>query len=589
VTSFWRGVIVAWMMAAVLLLILGIPDIAERILPDPDDSMRLLQVRDWLGGQSWWDVTQYRLAGGAMHWSRLVDLPIAAVILATRPLLGASGAELAALILVPLLTLFAAIALVAVISRRVAGHEAAGLAVLLFPLSVPLMHQLRPLRIDHHGWQVVAALAALHLLLARPSWRGGALMGLCLAVLVTISLEGLPIAIGVAGIAAAAWALEPWRRGALLGLVWAMAVSAGLLHLATHGARYQAPMCDAITPAWLAAIAVGALGATLVAVSPLNNLFARVALLALAGTAALATLLTLAPECVGGPFAQLDPLTRAYWFQKVDEGLPIWRQELYIALGGIGLPIVGLIGGAIAWRRSAGTERTGWSILLAAQSVATLIAVAVMRADATANAFALPGAAFALLLMLRRARAIRRIGPRVAATLGAFLIASPGLAANALLGLPQTTLPDAATRRYLNTGRAFCRDIRDARVGVRQLPAARLFSPLDIAPDLIANTPHRAIASGHHRNHREMRDVILAFTGDPATARSIVTRYRADYLIACPGQQELELYRTGAPQGLWARLERGERFAWLRPVALRGTPLRAWRVVLADAPLPAAP
>ena len=47
-----------------------------------DDAMRLVQVRDLLAGQGWFDTTQYRLdppAGVLMHWSRLIDLPIAAL------------------------------------------------------------------------------------------------------------------------------------------------------------------------------------------------------------------------------------------------------------------------------------------------------------------------------------------------------------------------------------------------------------------------------------------------------------------------------------------------------------------------------
>jgi hypothetical protein len=64
-------------------------------LPDPDDALRLVELRDWLGGQGWFDVTQYRIdpahGGVAMHWSRLVDVPLAAVVVALRPLLGGSG------------------------------------------------------------------------------------------------------------------------------------------------------------------------------------------------------------------------------------------------------------------------------------------------------------------------------------------------------------------------------------------------------------------------------------------------------------------------------------------------------------------
>ena len=50
----------------------------------PDDWTRLLEVRSLLDGQAFWDVTQYRMnppEGFSMHWSRQVDLPIAALAL----------------------------------------------------------------------------------------------------------------------------------------------------------------------------------------------------------------------------------------------------------------------------------------------------------------------------------------------------------------------------------------------------------------------------------------------------------------------------------------------------------------------------
>ena len=58
--------------------------------------MRMMQVRGLLHGQGWFDLRQYRLNppfGANIHWSRLVDLPIAGLILALRPLLGGAGAE----------------------------------------------------------------------------------------------------------------------------------------------------------------------------------------------------------------------------------------------------------------------------------------------------------------------------------------------------------------------------------------------------------------------------------------------------------------------------------------------------------------
>ena len=57
-------------------------------LGDTDDNMRIMQVRAWLHGQGWYDLRNYRMNppyGANIHWSRLVDLPIAGLILTLRP------------------------------------------------------------------------------------------------------------------------------------------------------------------------------------------------------------------------------------------------------------------------------------------------------------------------------------------------------------------------------------------------------------------------------------------------------------------------------------------------------------------------
>ena len=69
-----------WAVFAVLTLWLWPHGVAV----DTDSQMRLAQVRDLLHGQSWFDTTQWRMNvpfGLPMHWSRLVDGPIALLVL----------------------------------------------------------------------------------------------------------------------------------------------------------------------------------------------------------------------------------------------------------------------------------------------------------------------------------------------------------------------------------------------------------------------------------------------------------------------------------------------------------------------------
>ena len=81
------------------------PQISDLLLAgDGDNQMRLVQVRDWLAGQGWFDVRQYRVLppeGISMHWSRYLDAGIAAMLTAANLFLPLPSAELATLILWP--------------------------------------------------------------------------------------------------------------------------------------------------------------------------------------------------------------------------------------------------------------------------------------------------------------------------------------------------------------------------------------------------------------------------------------------------------------------------------------------------------
>ncbi|MEG8040894.1 hypothetical protein QP166_16695 [Sphingomonas sp. LR60] len=568
-------VIGGWALASLVLLIAGWGAIVARVLPDADDSMRLLEVRDWLAGQSWFDVAQHRLNGGAfpMHWSRLVDLPLAGVIVALRPLLGTPLAEHVAVVVVPLLTLLAALALIASIARRLGGDTLVLPAFLMAALSVPLTFQMSPLRIDHHGWQIVLALAATRGLLATPGVRSGLLTGAALATLLTISLEGLPIAAGITGVAALAWIVASTRGTMLRSAMLALTGGAILLHAATRGPGFWLPACDAVAPAWLAVLGVATIGIIGAAAIERFGMIARLIALGVTAAAAAATLVLLAPVCLAGPFGTLPPLVYRLWYLPVLEGRPVWEQPPVWAAATMALPIAGLIGAARAWHTATGEARARWTMFALLLLAATVTAAAVSRAGATANALAAPAAAVWLAHLLARARAISGPVPRVAATLATLALAAPGTLAAAAFN----AVPHREAAKVQLSHRPPCRDTRDMRV-LGALPPGIVFAPIDLTPALLLDTPHRAVAGGYHRGAAAIARVITGFTADPATARAAILATHADYLAVCPGMQEMTANRDRAPDGLWARLERGERFDWLRPIPVRG-PALVWRVI----------
>lgn len=565
----------AWALACVLLLLTGLQAIATLRFPDPDDILRLVQVRDLLGGQGWFDLTQHRIdaahGGVAMHWSRLVDLPIAAVILLLSPLLGTSPAEQVALVAVPLLTLGIAMLLAARIAWRLIGAEAATFTCLVIAMAVPLIMQLRPLRIDHHGWQVVAALVAVNALMARSPAKGGWLAGLALAAGLAISLEGLPFAAAVATLLALRWLRDPAQRAWLPALMQGLAGGGTGLFLATRGLSDLANHCDALAPVHLAMFGWGAAVLTLLARLRALGLVPILLGFALAAGGAVAIALAAAPQCATGTFTMIDPVVRRFWYQNVAEGLPIWRQDAALILQ-ILVPIalglwasLKLAGQSRDWRRVWWFE---YALLLAA---ALVIALFVARASALAAALAAVPLGWQVMAWLKSARQPRRPHGRPLALAGIILCLAPAapmtLLSAAAPGLAHSSSPIPVSPGPAAPRASSCQISNAAQV-LNRLPPGAILAPLDIGPRLLLETPHSVVATGHHRAGPAMRRVIDAFTGSPDQALAIARRDRLDYLAFCPDLGEPALYAATAPHGLAARLRAGQAPAWLEPVPL---------------------
>ena len=167
--------LIAWLGIAVYYVAQRWTGIHYLQLGDTDDNMRLMQVRAWLGGQGWYDLRQYRLnppLGFDMHWSRLVDLPIAGLIVLLRPFVGPREAEMLACGIAPLLPLSIAILGIGVTVRRLVSVYAWPLGIVLLLCCSATMLMYMPERIDHHGWQLAMLSLAVAGLSAATSVAG---------------------------------------------------------------------------------------------------------------------------------------------------------------------------------------------------------------------------------------------------------------------------------------------------------------------------------------------------------------------------------------------------------------------------------
>jgi len=583
--AFRMGVTAIWLLTASILLWMSFDRIGLLVMWDPDDYLRLLQVRDLLAGQSYFDVTQYRIDpphGVPMHWSRLPDLPIAGAILLLKPILGATLAERTAISVVPLATFAGSLAAVASATRRLAGRRAALAAAMLAATTPALLFHILPMRIDHHGLQTMLGLVAVASCFDRRPRRGGVFAGVAVAAWLAISIEALPMVTAISALLAcrfifAADDLGPWR--CFRAFAAAMGIGGIVIFASTHDlAAWRQPWCDAFGPAWFGPLVLSPLAAALLVRRGFaHSAGARVALLILAGIAGGGVLALTAPACLAGPFAALDPVVTHYWYENVLEGMPVWRQSASDQIALALFPPIGLAGAALAWRASATRAAArDWLALLALGCAAFLLALLVQRAGGFAHAMALPGAGWLLVRILGRIGDWRRIGARVLASAMTILLLSPAgatLAGQAALGLVTTTPPKEPAKPA--SACVGC----DPVAAIAALPRSYILAGLDITPRLLVNTPHLYAGSSHHRGAAGIRRVLDSFLGAPEIAHRIMRARGMRYVLIDRDGQEAEIYRKAAPTGLMARLVRNDPPAWLEPVPLGPGPLRMWRRV----------
>ncbi len=366
-----------------------------------DDAMRLVEVRDLIGGQGWFDLFQYRLdpPGMLMHWSRVIDAPLAGLILVLRPLLGTHGAETVTLYFWPALLFAVALALVAAIARQLTTNISAQIAAaVLAVLALPALVHFRAGAIDHHNAQIdlLLALVLMTAQLERSAVKA-ALGGLFVSLSLAIGLEMLPAlaAVGVAVFGLLVWRGAPVARqvGAFgAGLAGSsLLLAPALIPISSLGAQ----VCDAFGgPVLLLAIGGGVSLMVMVAIDRYRpTLRMRIVSGAVLAIVLVGAFLLLYSGCIASPFAHLDPIVVQLWVNNVAEAISFTRM-LHLFPENIpayyGLPILTLVVGLMALRRSPPPETFRWIVGIV--TLAALIGTSVweMRGAAGASMVAAP-------------------------------------------------------------------------------------------------------------------------------------------------------------------------------------------------------
>ena len=573
---------VLWLAATVAI---ALPSINAGIFDamSTDDAMRLVQVRDLISGQGWFDLFQHRLdpPGASMHWSRVVDVPLAALILVLRPLIGTHGAETVTLFLWPLLLLAAALVLVAAIARQMSSSVTNSqiTAVVLAVLSAPALIHFRPGAIDHHNAQIVLLLA-LVLLTSQieQSAVKAALGGLVASLSLAIGIEMLP---AIAAISLAVFGLLIWRGASVSRQVGAFgtALAASSLLLASALLPLPSlalPVCDAFGGPVLLLVAGGGISLMIMAGIDCyhSTLRLRLATGAASAIALVSAFLSLFAGCIASPYAQLDPLVTSFWVDKVVESMSL-ATMLQLApqkiLGFYGFPLMTMGFASAALMQSNPLVRFRW--VLSIMTLAALIGLSVweMRSAAAASMVAAPIFAASLAILWPTLAPGRNL-VLLALAVSPASFAALGLSAKPLIDLifkPQMTIAerDAST----------CQTVSDV-ASMTQLPKGRVMAPIDLGPAILVNTDHAVFAAPYHRNNDGNVAMLKLMLAPVPAARQILSDRRVDYVVICSTAPEQDFVKL-APDGLAARLGRGETPDFLERLDLDPThKIAVWRV-----------
>jgi hypothetical protein len=532
-----RWVEVATTAAAVALLIIAAWASAgpspRDWLGDPDDALRLVSARALLEGAPWFDPTLARVGAPeplASHWSRLVDLPLAALIGVLRTLLGQDLGELLTRLAWPTALFATLCAVVGREAHRVGGAWAAAAAASLAVTSTGATGQFWPGRIDHHNVQILCAVAGLLFLVRsiddrRLGWRAGGLIGLGLAV----GYEAIALVAPALALAALIALFHPARRLNMLPAAAGTTLTLMAACLVTLApAAWVKINCDALSPNIVVLAACGTLGLW-AAQRFATRLGTRLAILGVAAATGVGIFAALEPACLAGPFGQVDPALKSIWLDHVLETKSLlWfaRREPAFALGQFAFLLAG-----------AGAQIALW---LRRRDAAATLATAIVLLAVALGCWQMKLVAYASwLAVLPLARLCAALPASAGFSSTLIRIAAIVLASQATLeggirlagaALPATLRPGAALTAA--DPRRACFYASSLRTLAAQRPGL-VAADLDLGPYIVALTPHRVVAAPYHRLNQGILANHAILEASRAQAEATMRALGVDYIALC--------------------------------------------------------
>jgi hypothetical protein len=554
---------------------------------DNDSLMRMVEVRDFLSGQGWFVLHQYRMGpqgGFLMHWSRFVDAPIAALLLLAKALTGGmASAETAVEIVYPALLMAAVLFLLLRFVRRLGKEEALLPATFIGALALYQLPLFQSAALDHHNVQLLLVLMTILFLLDAPGrFAAGLGAGTTAALSLVVGMETAPYVALAGAVAALGFLLrgDAERRSAIAFGVGFAVVSAISFLATVPVPLWGAPRCDAFTLPQMSVAGLAGAGLFLIASVPACAATFRSRFLSLfVLAAATAALLAYAfPECLAAPYADLDPKLKLYWLDSVTEAqsfLQVLRAEPVMVATYYCTPFLAALTLVLRARR----VRPGRDELIFGAFLLAAILVSLWQVRGVF--FSIPLSVVPLAIWVGEWRA--RIAQQPARGGAVKLVAVWLLSFNVVW----SSAAEAAISRLVpqkaggggEAPQGTCL-APDDYAALAAMPKATVLAVSNLGAPILRYTPHHVLAGPYHRNVEGNLAALNAFIGTDEEARRIVDQNRVTLVASCPGNDETMELEDRAPEGLAARLARNDAPAWLAPIpSATNQPLKLFRVI----------
>lgn len=595
--------------------------LGEGHFADPDDFLRLHQVRNWKEGlNGWFDVSVPRMNppfGGDMHWSRLIDVPIAAITAVFEFLVSPVLAERLAAIVWPTLLLVLTVLVLVNITRKLFPHANDLLTVLFAVTCITAQVEFAPARIDHHNLQILLfCLLLLGLVNGERKW-GHALVGFSAVLSVVIGLDLMLMLTMVFAWIGLEWVIGWDEKGQGMqrtGL--ALGASALLLYpIVVPPSEWLVPKCDAVSSVFLSAflaIAAGffALGsATRLISTPSRSgsVYTRAMAGGISGILIILALYALYPQCSAGPMSGISPELKVLWFDTVIEAMGLFAFAREYDIRWFAIPAFVFLNIAFGLYFIVTKKTHPRLIAVWAGLVITFVLgfyqVRMYRIGlfATVPISAIT-AQMGLDYLASRYRDSNLMKVATSALVIVFLLTPTWLIIGSFTAAfaPQKEEAIAAKQMKPETvgespsgevptwamdpARAQCGYESDfARL--KTLEPGLVFNGINIGPAILVFSDHSIVGGNYHRNSDAIIDTYRFFKGDEANALDMLKRRPVSYIALCKPHPS-QLTAKYSPQSFGGQILGGNLPSWLEMVSTRQDHLAIARVILPKTGMP---